>query len=85
MIWTVVWARSAERDLRRLDASNERRIHAAVGRFAESGQGNVKRLVGRDAEWRLRVGDWRVIFTIDHRARTVQVLRVRHRSAAYDE
>jgi len=45
---------------------------------------NVKRLSGQFAGGlRYRVGDWRVIFRIDDRARQVYVLVIAHRSEVY--
>lgn len=58
------------------------RILAALHRYAEIGKGDVKALVGDDAELlRLRVGDYRVLF--DETADGINVHRVRHRSQAY--
>ena len=46
---------------------------------------NVKRLSGEFAgRLRYRVGDWRVIFRIDDRARQVHVLVIAHRSEVYE-
>jgi mRNA interferase RelE/StbE len=44
---------------------------------------NVKKLQGREDEYRLRVGDWRVIFTQD--GVILNVLKVRRRGSAYEE
>jgi mRNA interferase RelE/StbE len=63
----------------------ERRVIAAMSRFAETGQGDVKRLVDRGAELRLRVGDWRVRFRFDRDAGCIYVIHVKHRSEAYDD
>lgn len=43
---------------------------------------NVKALKG-DARYRLRVGDWRVIYTLRDDVLVVLVLRVAHRREAY--
>jgi mRNA interferase RelE/StbE len=43
-----------------------------------------KKLKGGDNEWRIRIGDYRVIYTIDDRSLHVDVTRVRHRSEVYD-
>ena len=43
-----------------------------------------KKLRGGDKEWRIRVGDYRVVFEIDDRARAVDVTRIAHRSEVYD-
>lgn len=43
---------------------------------------DVKRLTGR-AGFRLRVGDWRVIYELDDKVRVLAVEDVRHRREAY--
>ncbi|WP_374307207.1 type II toxin-antitoxin system RelE/ParE family toxin [Methylocella sp.] len=57
---TVSLTRSAAADLRahRADA---KRIVAKIERYAQTGAGDATQLVGSSA-WRLRVGDYRVIF-----------------------
>lgn len=80
-----ILAARARRDLRRLDPQVQRRVVTALDRLAgDPPQGDVVRLAGADEEWRLRVGDWRVRFTRDPDAGTIQVLRVLPRGRAYD-
>ena len=38
-----------------------------------------KKLAGSKHDWRIRVGDYRVIYEIDPKAKLVRVMRVRHR------
>jgi mRNA interferase RelE/StbE len=76
---------SALKDLEGLDRPVRERIVAALDRLAETGHGDTKRLKGTDAEWRLRVGDWRVRFERDGKAEAIRILRVRHRREAYRE
>lgn len=84
MTWGVAWTRPAVTDLRRIDRGTAKRIRLAVRQLAEESHGDVARLQGvAPPEWRLRVGDWRVRFTYDFDARTIHVLRVRHRRDAY--
>jgi hypothetical protein len=72
----------------------QRRVVAALERYAESGHGDLDRMEGVENEGRLRVGDWRVRFQvqIERRhddtgaqidVRVVGVLIVRHRSTVY--
>jgi mRNA interferase RelE/StbE len=42
-----------------------------------------KKLKGGDNEWRIRVGDYRIVYVIDDEARTVEVTRIAHRREAY--
>jgi mRNA interferase RelE/StbE len=61
-----------------------RRVLDAIDRLcAEDAAGDVRRLAGRP-EFRLRVGDWRVLFVRDDERRAVRVLRVLPRGRAYD-
>lgn len=60
----------------------QRRIDAAVTHLAETGEGDVRKLTGQEDTWRLRVGDYRVIFTYDTRT-SMLVLRAMNRRDAY--
>jgi mRNA interferase RelE/StbE len=60
-----------------------RRINGRLTEFATTGQGDVKRLKGRDGI-RLRVGDWRVILYEDQETITITVVAVGHRREIYD-
>jgi mRNA interferase RelE/StbE len=84
MSWTVVLTTRAERDLRRLDPPIAKRILEALERFADTGQGNLRRISGSYLqEWRLRVGDWRVRFRRDDVQHLLIVLHIRPRGEAY--
>lgn len=43
-----------------------------------------KKLQGGDREWRIRVGDYRVVYIIDDAKLLVEVTRIRHRSEVYE-
>jgi len=55
---TVQFLPAGFRDLDGLDRITQRRVTAALERFAATGHGDVKRLQGRPGEFRLRVGKW---------------------------
>lgn len=42
-----------------------------------------KKLKGGDNEWRIRVGDYRIVYEVDDAAKTVDVTRIAHRREAY--
>ncbi len=79
----VSLSRRATRDLRRLDRSTRARIFDSVERYAESQTGNVRNLRASEYDYRLRVGDWRVLFNKNETSRTMEVGRVLHRREAY--
>ena len=43
-----------------------------------------KKLKGGDSEWRIRVGDYRIVYVIDDAANTVDVTRIAHRREVYE-
>lgn len=71
----------AIKDLENLPLSVRRRILAKVEALETDLQGDVKRLTSFTPEYRLRVGDYRVLFEIE--GPTIIVYRVRHRAEAY--
>ena len=84
MSWRIDWRSRAQSDLAALTPPVRRRVLEAINRLAETGYGNVRQLQGRgDPEWRLRVGDWRVILTFDYPSNTFAVMRVQHRRDVY--
>ena len=78
----IAWSESARTDVRRIDRSMAMRIFAAILRFAQTGEGDIKVLQGQVGEMRLRVGDYRLRFTKEGDD-TIRIHAVRHRSEAY--
>jgi mRNA interferase RelE/StbE len=78
----IIFTPLARSDVRRIDRETAMRILTALHRFAETGEGDIKRLQGDSAELRLRVGDYRVRFT-EEPPGTLYIHAVLHRSEAY--
>ena len=81
--WRYILTPQARRDMRRLDRAVRQRIFDALDNYVAEHRGSVRKLTGREDEWRLRVGDWRIRFRSDARVRIVVVLRVLPRGEAY--
>ena len=82
--YRVVFARSARKELQNLDPPVARRILKQVEALASDPRpAGVLKLEGVSDLWRLRVGEWRVVYQISDRGRLVDVIAVRHRSDAY--
>lgn len=72
------------RDLKSFPEKLRQRVEAAIDRLAENPRPHgARKLAGFDDEWRLRVGDYRVLYVIDDVLKRVTVARVAHRSEAY--
>ena len=77
----ITFTSAAIRQWRKLAAVTRAQIDRKLTAFAETGVGDVKAL--RDATgMRLRVGDWRVLFTIE--ADTITIHAVGHRRDIYN-
>jgi mRNA interferase RelE/StbE len=77
----ILFTPAASRQWTKLTTQIRRRIDGRLTEFAASGKGDVKRLKGRQGS-RLRVGDWRVIFSEE--AGSIVVVAVGHRREIYD-
>ena len=82
--YAVVFARSARRELDKLPEPVVDRILPRIEGLIENPRPHgCRKIQGSDNLWRIRVGDYRVIYSIDDRQRLVDIVTVRHRSDAY--
>ncbi len=83
-MYAVLLEAAAERSLRRLDAAVFPRVASALRSLADNPRPHgCRKLTGSDRDWRIRVGDYRVVYELDDRAHEVRVMRIRHRREAY--
>ncbi len=83
-MYRVLLERAAEKDLGRLSPSTHDRVIAAIRRLAKNPRpSGCRKLAGTDNDWRIRIGDYRVIYEIADEIRVVRVNRVRHRREVY--
>ena len=81
----VALTSSAEKELKRLPSPVIARIAPRLENLvANPRPPGGKKLKGGDKEWRIRVGDYRVVYTIDDALSLVEVTRIRHRSEVYE-
>ena len=84
-MWSVEYTAEAIKALSRMDRALAQRIRSkilALARDPMAPNNNVKKLVGV-AGYRLRIGDWRVVYTLERSVLTVIVVRVAHRGEVY--
>jgi len=81
--YRVVFTPRAEREFEALDGGIRVRIARGLAKLADAPRdaANVKALAG--GNYRLRVADWRVIYTLQDDVLVVLVLRVGHRREVY--
>jgi mRNA interferase RelE/StbE len=83
-VYRLLIKRSAERDLRRLPRPLFQRISRNILALGDDPRpAGARKLKGALEGWRIRVGDYRVIYQIDDGNHRVTVVRVRHRRDVY--
>ena len=82
MQYTIEFKPAAVRDLRRLSPPVTKRVLNKIEGMRDNLAGDVKRLTQYTPGWRLRVGDWRVLFEVV--GSVIVIWRIVHRSAAYE-
>jgi mRNA interferase RelE/StbE len=71
----------AVRDIKALPERSQARILASIEKMSDGLHGDVKHLTDFTNEYRLRVGEFRILFEIE--VRTIVIYRIRHRKDAY--
>ena len=83
-MYRVLVERSAEKDLKRLPANVRGRVEDALRNLANDPRPiGSRKLAGMKHDWRIRVGDYRVIYEIADTVKVLRVYRVRHRREVY--
>lgn len=77
--------RSAQKEIRALDEAVRTRVLNSIRSLAsEARPPGCRKLVGASDRWRIRIGDYRVIYSVDDDKRLIEIIAARHRSKAYD-
>lgn len=85
-MYRILIEAEADRALRRMPRTTAKRIRSKLLALAEdpfARNPNVKKLSGRNA-WRLRIGNWRALYTLDPSAQIISIMVIRPRGSAYD-
>ena len=84
MAYPILLRPAAVRDLKALPSDLRARIDKAIDRLAEDARPpGSRKLAGAKDEWRLRVGDYRVLYMVNDSEHQVVVARIAHRREAY--
>ncbi len=83
-LYNIVLKSSASKDLDKLNDPYLSKIIFAIENLKENPRNiNVKKLIGRENEYTLRIGDYRVLFYIVDESKLIKISRVLHRREAY--
>jgi mRNA interferase RelE/StbE len=83
--YDVALTASAAKELKKLPAQLIARIVPRLESLAANPRPpGCKKMQGGDREWRIRIGDYRAVYTVDDTKLLVEVTRIRHRSGVYE-
>jgi mRNA interferase RelE/StbE len=84
MRYELLIERRAEKDLKKLDASMFALVAEKIKTLSENPHPpGSRKLSGSQNDWRIRIGDYRVLYEIDSKARNIKILRFKHRREVY--
>jgi len=82
--YLITFARSARKELQTLDGKLVNRIFPKIENLSiEPRPAGCRKLAGNKHLWRLRVGDYRIVYSIDDDKNLVDIIAVRDRKDAY--
>jgi mRNA interferase RelE/StbE len=83
-VYEILLGQAAERDLKKLPSEMFNRVILKIKELAKNPKPQQSRkIIGSKNDWRIRVGDYRIIYEIDARAEIIRVMRIRHRKNVY--
>ena len=82
MKYQIIIEKRAEKFIRKQTKDNQIRILTAIYKLPS--EGDIKPLKGNAGNYRLRVGTFRIIFTVEHEIVTVRVLDAGNRGQIYN-
>ena len=83
--YRIDWKRSATKELRSLPTHMVTRIVEAVTQLSTNPfPPGVRKLAGAEHTYRIREGDYRVVYTVTASVLVIEVIRVAHRKDVYD-
>ena len=84
LIYSIVFARSARKDLEKLDRTIALRVLKKTEDLLKNPRPvGCKKLSGQNSLWRIRSGDYRIVYSIDDVKRIIDVSMIRHRGDVY--
>ncbi|MEW6607371.1 MAG: type II toxin-antitoxin system RelE/ParE family toxin [bacterium] len=83
MNYTIAILRSAQKELARLHGGIYEKVCDTIRALAQDPRpSGCLKLIGREG-WRIRIGDYRVIYEIDDRRQVITILHIGHRRNVY--
>ena len=83
-MYEVFLEKRAEREIKKLPAELFYRFIPKLKSLSENPKPpGCRKITGTKNDWRIRIGDYRIIYEIDEHEKAVKVMRIRHRRYVY--
>jgi mRNA interferase RelE/StbE len=80
----ILIEKSAERDLKKLPSREFQRLVKQIKSLSgDPRPSGCRKITGSESDWRIRVGEYRIIYEIDDKQRIIRIMRVKHRREVY--
>lgn len=84
MTYQIEFVSSAAKEFRTLEPSIKRRVAATIDILSQNPRPvGVRKLRGHHNLYRIRVGDYRIVYEIDDHIKVLWITRIRHRRDVY--
>lgn len=84
MPYKIFIGRNAEKDFRKTPKAIQKKLSSVIIKLNDNPKPpNVRKISGSENYYRIRVGDYRIVYEINHREKKVNIFRIRHRREAY--
>ena len=84
MRYLIVYKKAAEKELLHLPGKYARKIHKTINNLSETPRPHgCKKLTGSVNEYRIRIGNYRILYTVSDDVLTVYVIKIAHRKDVY--
>ncbi|MEM8831552.1 MAG: type II toxin-antitoxin system RelE/ParE family toxin [Cyanobacteria bacterium P01_G01_bin.19] len=86
MNYRIEFSKSASKQFRKLPSGIKKRVKVKIDELArEPRPNNVKKIQGDERSYRIRVGDYRIIYEIEDAVLLITVIKIKHRSEVYKD
>ena len=82
--YSIVFTRSAKKELEGLPGAIQTRVLSRIEQLSSNPRPTgVRKLAGSEHLWRLRIGEFRLIYGVHDERKLVDIICIRHRKDAY--
>jgi len=83
-LYKIQWKSSAKKEFKKIDKTEIKKIFLSIENLSNDPfPTNYKKLLGTESIYRIKVGNYRVIYSIEKDELIIEIIRVRHRKEAY--